>query len=1031
MSTTSRLVLRPQNCRRASYMYRRAASSSASMLTATRSKPTTCSACRPTRSSTRALCRGRHTTGRSASSTECACKLFERACANAGVDGVSGGGNASTSYLSVLAASAALAVAATAASAAVADTGGVGGAGCGGDNGSGGTVGIERRQQLDRSSSSHHLPCPIPETFSVLAPTACAFPLQPLTLISPPPDILQSLLVPLRAPALCDPEIRIQRSKRAPAKNLLSGRSGGARNVMLHRMRSMRARDLSEKYRVDWKNVLGEGAYGSVHPARLAATGEKVALKKMKKRYTNTSSFRTETDALLRIYDNGGHPNVAALRDLYEDYSDFYLVMDLVSGGEMFEHLINYGAYSEADAARLMQEIASALAFLHGVGVIHADLKPENILLCSKKKSDGTIKIIDFGCAVVSHDNYFDDYSIDDDDEDMYDWLDGDDMGSGNNSSGLKSAKKTTGGGGTHTITVSTAKVASVGTTAYWSPERFLRGPEGERLVPDTPCDLWSLGVILYIMLTGTHPFDITGMSTDAEIEERIRTDPSPPITPELTGHLSPSAVDLITKLMEPDPEKRITSREMLSHPWVCGEAAATTKMADSAIKLARFKDLRNKVETGIFAVLVDRGNRDATLSEAKVSPVEEEEDGGQVGNGGGEGGRGGNASSTHIMKRAFEVFDVEGKGFVSPDDLGRIVRVATGKSLSTDEQRDMLAAAAAASSTGKGATSNGLSLSDFSELFGRLKHKHFPRGHVIFRAGDPGGAMYFINSGKVEIQTRKGQLVAILRHHDFFGEGSMLDEKNVRFTTAKASTPVDVIKISKDEFDRYIASSSEAKHTLKRKWRARLLKYAKNLIRLQTNVKERTFKKGDVIYKEGDVGKSMFLVNGGRLAVKHGDVSVHEYFSGDSFGESSLVFERPRSSTVICASDTCNLHEMLGSDFLSVLESSPDAAASLRDMCRKRLFKKAVKTFSLGKKRGLTNDDIVAAFYEADTDNSGQLSFDEIKNLIHKMDPTIPEQEIRSLIKFIDIDEDGLISLEEFKRLFRSFEYEEQRRKY
>lgn len=198
------------------------------------------------------------------------------------------------------------------------------------------------------------------------------------------------------------------------------------------------------------------------------------------------------------------------------------------------------------------------------------------------------------------------------------------------------------------------------------------------------------------------------------------------------------------------------------------------------------------------------------------------------------------------------------------------------------------------------------------------------------------------------------------------------------------------------------------------------MLKYAKNLIRLQTNVRERTFKKGDVIYKEGDVGKSMFLVNDGRLEVKHGDVSVHEYFNGDSFGESSLVFERPRSSTVICSSNTCNLHEMVGSDFLAVLESSPDAAASLRDMCRKRLFKKAVKTFSLEKKRGLTNDDIVAAFHEVDADNSGLLSFDEIKDLMHSMDPTIPEQEIRSLLKFIDIDEDGLISLEEFKRLFR-----------
>jgi len=793
---------------------------------------------------------------------------------------------------------------------------------------------------------------------------------------------------------------------------------------MLHRMRSLRARDLSEKYRVDWKTVLGEGAYGSVHPARLSATGEKVALKKMKKRYTDTSSFRTETDALLRIYDNGGHPNVAGLRDMYEDYSHFYLVMDLVSGGEMFEHLIQYGAYSEADAARLVQEVASALAFLHGVGVVHCDLKPENLLLCSKKKSDGTIKLIDFGCAIVHHDNYHDDYHDDDDDEE--DWLDYGGVGDGDATGSSKN------GTGTHTISVSGGKIPSTGTTAYWAPERFQRDANDNRIIPDSSCDCWSLGVILYIMLTGAHPFDITGVSTDAEIEERIKTDPRPPITPGLTGHLSPSAVDLIQRLMEPNPEKRLTAREMLSHPWVCGEAAATTKMTDSAIKLARFKDLRTKVEAGIFAVLVDKGNRDATLSEANITStpsgeavVHSESDHVEKES------PSRNTSSTHIMKRAFEVFDAEGKGYLSSDDLGRIVKVATGKSLSADDQRDMLVAASASSPSSK-AAGDGLSLSDFSELFGRLKHKHFPRGHVIFRAGERGGSMYFISSGKVEIQTRKGQLVARLQAGDFFGEGSLIDEKNVRFTTARCSTPVDVISIKKEEFDRYIASSSEAKHTIKRKWRARLLKYAKNLMRLQTNVKERTFKKGDIIYKEGDQGKSMFLVNDGKLEVKHGgnDMAIHKYFRGDSFGESSLIFERPRSSTVICASDTCSLHEMVGSDFLAVLDSHPDAAASLRDMCRKRLFKKAVKTLSLERKRGLTNADIVAAFHESDSDGSGLLSFDEIKNLMHRMDPTIPEQEIRSLLKFVDIDEDGLISLDEYLRLFRSFEHEEIGRK-
>jgi len=143
----------------------------------------------------------------------------------------------------------------------------------------------------------------------------------------------------------------------------------------LRRMRSLPAKSLSDRYNVDWTTKLGEGAYGSVHPARLAITGEKVALKKMSKRYTNKSSFRSETDALMRIYNNGGHPNISGLREVFEDQDYYYLVMDLVSGGEMFDHLIEYGAYSEADAARLMQEVASALAFLHGVGVIHADLK--------------------------------------------------------------------------------------------------------------------------------------------------------------------------------------------------------------------------------------------------------------------------------------------------------------------------------------------------------------------------------------------------------------------------------------------------------------------------------------------------------------------------------------------------------------------------------------------------------------------------------------------------------------------------------
>ena len=109
--------------------------------------------------------------------------------------------------------------------------------------------------------------------------------------------------------------------------------------------------------------------------------------------------FRREMNALLHIRACGGHPNICQLRENFEEARDFILVLDLIEGGEMFQYLIDNGAYSEWEAARLIREVASALAFLHGVGLVHADLKPENLMLTSKNKDEATIKVVDFGCA--------------------------------------------------------------------------------------------------------------------------------------------------------------------------------------------------------------------------------------------------------------------------------------------------------------------------------------------------------------------------------------------------------------------------------------------------------------------------------------------------------------------------------------------------------------------------------------------------------------------------------------------------------
>lgn len=199
----------------------------------------------------------------------------------------------------------------------------------------------------------------------------------------------------------------------------------------------------------------------------------------------------------------------------------------------------------------------------------------------------------------------------------------------------------------------------------------------------------------------------------------------------------------------------------------------------------------------------------------------------------------------------------------------------------------------------------------------------------------------------------------------------------------------------------------------------------AKAMIRLQANVGTKVLKKGDVVYKEGDIGSSMYFVdeaNGGEYEVKHGDVTVHHYGKGESFGESSLLLERPRSSTVICSSDACILHEMKGSDFHEFLKDRPDTKAMLRNMCLKRLLKRAVKTHLIHHKRGLSNEDLTKAFEDADIDKSGDLSLDEVRKLMHAMDPTIAEKDIISLLKFIDVDEDNKINFNDFKRMFRQF---------
>eukprot|EP00536_Pseudo-nitzschia_multiseries_P003353 jgi/Psemu1/185678/e_gw1.51.59.1 len=286
-------------------------------------------------------------------------------------------------------------------------------------------------------------------------------------------------------------------------------------------------KNLQNLYDVDWKSPLGEGGFGAVYLGQEKETGDLAAVKEISKEYTNDSSFQREMDAFLHIRKAGGHPNICGMRENFDEGDFYYLVLDLVQGGEVFDHLIKDGAYSEADAARLVREVGSALSFLHGIGLVHSDLKPENLMLSSKNSSDAVIKVVDFGCAEIIDKNspYFSPDGIE----------------------------------------------YVVNTPGYSPPEVVGRERKSTHLEPSA--DMFAMGVIIYIMLTGIHPFDVTGQSTDEQMNQRVLHNVLPPLHKSpITAHLSPSAIDLIEKLIDWDPKTRMTALELLNHPWVRGE---------------------------------------------------------------------------------------------------------------------------------------------------------------------------------------------------------------------------------------------------------------------------------------------------------------------------------------------------------------------------------------------------------------------------------------------------------------------------
>ncbi|KAK8710711.1 hypothetical protein V6N13_146024 [Hibiscus sabdariffa] len=269
---------------------------------------------------------------------------------------------------------------------------------------------------------------------------------------------------------------------------------------------------LSHRTRIFDKYILGRelgrGEFGITYLCTDRETREALACKSISKKKLRTAvdieDVRREAAIMSTLPE---HPNIVKLKATYEDNENVHLVMELCEGGELFDRIVARGHYTERAAANVTKTIAEVVRMCHENGVMHRDLKPENFLFANKKEHS-PLKVIDFGLSVF-----------------------------------FKPGEKFS---------------EIVGSPYYMAPEVLKRnyGPE---------VDVWSAGVILYILLCGVPPFW-------AETEQGValailrgvidfKREPWPQV--------SDSAKSLVRQMLELDPKKRLTAQQVLEHPWL------------------------------------------------------------------------------------------------------------------------------------------------------------------------------------------------------------------------------------------------------------------------------------------------------------------------------------------------------------------------------------------------------------------------------------------------------------------------------
>ncbi|CAN6245488.1 unnamed protein product [Urochloa humidicola] len=344
---------------------------------------------------------------------------------------------------------------------------------------------------------------------------------------------------------------------------------------------------------------LGQGQFGTTYLCTELSTGSKLACKSIAKRKLLTPEDVDDVRREIQIMHHlAGHASVVTIKGAYEDPLYVHIVMELCEGGELFDRIVDRGYFSERKAAEIARVIVGVVEACHSLGVMHRDLKPENFLL-KDRGHEASLKAIDFGLSVF-----------------------------------FKPGQVFT---------------DVVGSPYYVAPEVLCKhyGPEA---------DVWTAGVIIYILLSGVPPFwaETQQGIFDAVLKGSIDFDSEPWPT------ISDSAKDLIRRMLRSPPAERLTAHQVLCHPWVCENGVAPDRALDPAV-LSRLKQFSAMNRLKKMALRVIAQN----LSEEELAG----------------------------LKEMFKAMDTDGSGAITFEELKEGLS-RHGSNLRESEIRDLMDAA-------------------------------------------------------------------------------------------------------------------------------------------------------------------------------------------------------------------------------------------------------------------------------------------------------------------------------------------------